>query len=101
MVKRGIEDNRADVIYYCFSILDALNKLDNETLKVIIDWLSSKIEELLLANVALNYESVHFTVMIYQMVCPHTKSLIDKDSMTLLIERIYAALKAELVDIHT
>ncbi len=101
LVKRGIEDNRADIIYYCFSILDALNKLDNETLKVIIDWLSSKIEELLLANIALNYEPVHFTVMTYQMVYPHTKSLIDNESITLLTERIYAALKAELADIRT
>lgn len=101
LIKEGIEGNRADVIYYCLSILDALNKLDNETINVILNWLPSKIEELLLANIALNYESVHYTIMIYKMLCSHRERLIDNESITLLTERIYAALKAELADIHT
>ena len=100
LVKKGIEENRPDIIYYCCGILDALGELDNETHQIILDWLTSKIKELLLVNIALNYESAHFVVMIYQILGTHTKSVIDNEPIALLTERIHTALKAELADIY-
>jgi len=100
LIKKGFEKKRPDIIYYCCGVLDGLGKLDSETRQKILDWLISKIKELLLVNVALNYESIHFVVMVYQILGTHPIKDIDNEPLALLTEKIYTALKAELADIN-
>ena len=97
-VKKGIEKNKLDVIYYCFGSLDALGTIDEGILELVSGWLSSKMEELLLANISLDYENVHFTVMTYHLLDKHIKIL--EKPLNLLTERIKTALEAELADIR-
>jgi len=98
LVEEGIAKDRLDIIYYCFGTLKALGKVDEDISKLVLGWISSKVEELLLTNVSLDYENVYFAIMIYD--------LLDKDpsiapaSLTLLSDRIKTALNAELANIH-
>jgi hypothetical protein len=59
----------------------------------------SKIDGLLLTNVALDYENVHFAAMIYRLLNVRAATIPEKDQMNLLIQRIQTALDAELTDI--
>ena len=96
--ERGIKENRPDIIYHCFGTLTALGTVDNYILQRALDWFSSAIEELLLTNISLNYENVHFSVMVYNLL--NTNSKVSSPQLNLLSERIYATLKAELADIR-
>ena len=98
LVNEGLKMNRPDIIYYCFAALTALAKVDKDISKLVADWLSSKIEELLLTNVSLDYENIHFTIMTYNLFDGHLN--ISSESVNLLTERIQTALTAELTDIR-
>jgi len=98
LVNKGIKENRPDIIYHCFGALRALGAVDNCILRLVSDWFSSAIEELLLTNISLNYENVHFSVMVYDLL--NTNSKIPSQQLTLLTERICTALEAELADIR-
>ena len=58
----------------------------------------SKIEELLLTNISLDYENIHFTIMTYDLFDGHLN--VSSESVNLLTERIQMALNAELADIR-
>lgn len=96
--ERGIKENRPDIIYHCFGTLTALGMVDNYILRLVSDWFSSAIEELLLTNISLNYENTHFLIMVYDLL--NTNSKVSSPQLNLLSERIHTALKAELADIH-
>ncbi len=98
LIDKGLESDRLDIVYYCFTALTALEKVDENISKLISDWLSSKIEELLLTNVSLDYKNVHFAIMIYDILDEHPN--ISSGSIKLLTERIQTALSAELADIR-
>ncbi|HEW79702.1 MAG TPA: hypothetical protein ENH34_07055 [Phycisphaerales bacterium] len=97
LVNQCIETNRPDIIYYCFGALTALGTVDDSISKLLSDWLSSAIEELLLTNISLNYENVHFSVMIYHLLNATGKPSVQ---LNLLTERINIAFAAELANIH-
>lgn len=98
LIEEGLEKNRADVIYYCHAALTALGKIDEDISKLVSVWLSSKIEELLLTNISLDYENVHFTLMTYDLFDENLN--ISPESINLLTDRIHTALTAELADIR-
>ncbi|MCK5000309.1 MAG: M48 family metalloprotease [Anaerohalosphaera sp.] len=98
LANEGLKSDRPDINYYCFAALTALGNVDEDISKLVSDWLSSKIEELLLTNVSLDYENIHFAVMVYSLF---DRSInIPEESINLLSERIQTALKAELADIR-
>jgi len=96
--EKGVKENRPDIIYPSFGALTALGTVDDCLLQLVSDWFSSAVEELLLTNISLNYENVHFSVMVYDLL--NTNSKIPFQQLTLLTERICTALEAELADIH-
>lgn len=96
--EKGIKENRPDVIYYCFDALTALGAVDDSLLQLVSDWLSPAIDELLLTNISLNYENVHFSVMVYHLINATGKTPFQQ--LNLLTERINIALAAELANIH-
>ena len=98
LIEKGLKENRPDIIYYCFGALTVLGKVDDDLSELISDWLSAKIEALLLTNVSLDYESVHFTLMTYSLFGKAVD--ISEDSLDLLAERVQTALNAELADIR-
>jgi len=98
LANKGIKENRPDIIYHCFGTLTALGTVDDRVLRLVPDWFSSAIDELLLTNISLNYENTHFSVMVYDLL--NTYSKVSFPQLNLLIERIYTALKAELADIR-
>lgn len=98
LVNKGIEKNRPDIIYYCFDALTALGTVDDCLLQLVSDWFSSAVEELLLTNISLNYENVHFSLMVYDLLT--TTDTIPSPQLNLLSDRIYTALKSELADIR-
>ncbi len=99
LIEKGIKKNRVDVIYYCFAALKALGKVEDEIQKLVSDWISPKIEELLLTNISLDYETVHFTCMAYGLFDGQLN--ISSECINLLTDRIQTALKTELADIRT
>ena len=96
----GIAKDRADMVYYSVGSLNALNCLDEDTKHTISNWLSEKTEKLLLANIGLNYENVHFTVMAYDILNQTTPLPSMAPQIQLLTNRIQVALNAELEDIR-
>ena len=98
LIDQGLNSDRPDIIYYCFAALTALGTVDEGISKLVPDWLSSKIEELLLTNVSLDYENVHFAVMVCQIL--NTPDKICPEPLNLLKERINTALAAELASVH-
>lgn len=99
LVDEGVRKNRADIVYYCFGTLNCLGETNVSTLELVSDWLLAKIDELLLTNVSLDYENVHFAVMTYHLLKMQSATIPDKSHMDLLIQRIHAALDAELLDV--
>ncbi len=99
LIDEGIKENRPDVVYHCFGALDCLGEINADILELVSNWLFSKIDELLLTNVALDYENVHFAAMIYRLLNVRAATIPKKDQMNLLIQRIQTALDAELTDI--
>ncbi len=97
-LEKGLKENRPDIIYHCLGALTTFGTVDDCLLQPVSDWFSCSIEELLLTNISLNYENVHFLVMIYDLLNTQTK--IQSEQMTLLTERINIALNAELADIR-
>ena len=98
IVEKGLEKDRPDIIYYCLGTLEALGAIDDDISKSVSAWVSSKIEELLLTNIALNFENVHFVVMTYHLLSSYAD--ISLESVNLLAERVQTALEAELADIR-
>ena len=98
LIEKGIKENRADITYHCFGVLATLGKVDDNVSKLLSDWLSSAIEELLLTNISLDYEKVHFTIMTYNLFDGDLN--ISSESVNLLTDRIQLALNAELADIR-
>jgi hypothetical protein len=98
LIQEGIEKSRPDIIYFCFAAVTALGKVDEDISKLVSDWLSFKIEELLLTNISLDYENVHFTIMAYSLFDGHLN--ISSESISLLTDRIQMALNAELANIR-
>ena len=98
LTNEGLESDRPDIIYFSFAALTALDKVDEGISKLVSDWLSPKIEELLLTNISLDYENVHFTFMTYDLFDGHLN--ISSESVNLLTDRIQTALSAELADIR-
>ena len=70
------------------------------TLEIVSNCLLSKIDELLLTNVSLDYENVHFAAMMYRLLSMRDAVIPDSGRMELLTQRIQAALGAELSDVH-
>ena len=97
LTDKGLKSDRPDIIYFCFASLTALGKVNEDISKLVSDWLSSKIEQLLLTNISLDYENVHFTVMTYNLFGGQLN--ISSESINLLSDRIQTALSAELADI--
>jgi len=95
---KGIKENRPDVIYHCFGALTALGAVDDDISQLVSGWFSSAIEELLLTNISLNYENVHFSVMLYHLL--NTAGKTPSAQLNLLAERINIALASELANIH-
>jgi len=98
LVEKGIKENRPDVLYYCFGALTALGEVEDKISKLVSDWIFPQIEELLLTNISLNYENVHFSVMVYHIL--NTTGKTPSAQLNLLTERINIALMAELANIH-
>ncbi|MCK5225203.1 MAG: hypothetical protein KAQ89_00645 [Planctomycetes bacterium] len=98
LTNEGLKSDKPDIIFYCFGVLIALGKVDDEISKLVSDWLSSKIEELLLTNISLDYENVHFIIMTYNLFDGQLN--ISSEPVNLLRDRIQMALSAELAGIR-
>ena len=96
--EKGIKENRPDVIYYCFGVLTALGAVDEDISQLVSGWFSSATEELLLTNISLNYENVHFSIMLYHLL--NTAGKTPSAQLNLLTERINIALASELANIR-
>ena len=100
LINEGTKKNRPDVVHYCFGVLDCLGEINANILEPVSNWLLFKIDELLLTNVALDYENVHFAVMTYHLLGMQNAMISKEDNMTLLAQRIQISLEAELLDIR-
>ena len=100
VLQDGITEDQPDMIYYSTGALDALGRLDKDITHATSDWLCHKIEKLLLTNIGLNYEAIHFTVMTYNIVNQSTPLPSMAPQIQLLTNRIQTALDAELEDIR-
>ena len=100
ILQEGITQDQPEKIYYSVAALNALGTLNDDTIKMTSDWLCHKIEKLLLTNIGLNYEAIHFTVMAYNIVNQSTPLLSMAPQIQLLTNRIQMALDAELEDIR-
>ena len=98
LFEKGIKENRPDVIYYCFGALTALSAVDDDISQLVSGWFFSATEELLLTNISLNYENVHFSAMLYHLL--NTAGKTPSAQLNLLTERINIALASELASIH-
>jgi hypothetical protein len=96
---QGLKNNKPTVVYHCLGILKALDAVDENISRLMFDWLSITIDELLLTNIALNYENVCLTVMIYHLLNVNSQTYLPKEKLALLTQRIQTALDAELTDI--
>jgi len=96
---QGITRDQPDIIYYCLGILDALGVANDQAIEQIYHWLSSQLDALLLTNIGLNYERVHFTVLTFHLLQSRNQILPDEDRLTRLTDRIHTALEAELSNI--
>ena len=94
LVQNGLAKDAAGVVYHCLGTLEALSEIAEDIHKSVSDWVSAKIEQLLLTNIALNYEEVHFVLMTYRLISEHVN--ISSNSLDLLAERLQTALDAEL-----
>ncbi len=99
-LQEGIDTDQPEMVYYSIGTLEALNKLDRDTIDNTSRWLMSNIEKLLLANIGLNYENIHFVVMTYYIISKTDSSAKIAGQIKLLAKRVQAALDAELTDIH-
>lgn len=96
--KKGIKKSRPDIIYYCFSTLDVLGAIDDNIVMSVSNWLLFVTEQLLLTNITLNYENVHFIVMIYHILKKYTD--ISPKHLELMTGRIQTVFDAELANIR-
>ena len=99
LIDEGIEKTQYGAVYHCLGALTCLGKVDFNTLELVSNWLLSKTDELLLTNVSLDYENVHFAVMTYHLLNVRAATTLKEDQMNLLSQRIHIALEAELTDI--
>lgn len=100
VLQDGIAKDRPDTVYYSIAALEALGQLDEDTTHMTSGWLSERSEKLLLVNIGLNYENVHYTVMTYHILNQITPQTSMVPHIKLLAERIQSALDAELADIR-
>ena len=99
LIDEGIEKTQYGAVYHCLGALTCLGKVDFNTSELVSNWLLSKTDELLLTNVSLDYENVHFAVMTYHLLNVRAATTLKEDQMNLLSQRIHIALEAELTDI--
>ena len=99
LVHEGVEKDRVDIVFYCCGTLGCLGKISGNILELVSQYLISRTNELLLTNVSLDYENVHFSVMLYQLLKAQVAEIPDMSRMRLLIHGIQNALVAELHDI--
>jgi len=100
ILRKGIEKDNPNRVYHSIGILKALGQLDDHTRDTTSDWLCGKVEKLLLTNIGLNYENVHFVVMTYDILSRETSLSSMTPQIKLLANRIQTALEAELADIR-
>ncbi|MBI9019494.1 MAG: M48 family metalloprotease [Phycisphaerae bacterium] len=96
-LEKGIEKNDPEIIFHCLGSIIALGTLNENISKQITDWLPPIVDQLLLTNISLNYENVHFMVRIQHLL--NNFSEVPSPQLSLLTERIQTALIAELADI--
>jgi len=96
--QKGFARNNSEVIYHCLGTLEALGPIDEDIRNIAAGWTSTKIEQLLLTNIALNYEQVYLVLMTYALIGESAN--ISSNSLDLLAQRVKAALDTELACIR-
>lgn len=96
LIYEGVEKSRLDAVYYCLAIIDALGAPEVKITEFAGNWLSSKIQELLLTNISHNSENVRFALKARHILDKQGKFSSDTEQIGLLADRIKAALEAEL-----
>lgn len=99
-LQEGLTKDRAEMVYYSIGSLEALDHLDEKTIKTASQWIVEKTEKLLLANIGLNYENIHFVVMTYDILNQISPLTSMNPQIKLLTDRIQTALDAELADLR-
>ncbi len=73
--------------------------VSDQAIEQVSHWLSSQLDALLLTNIGLNYERVHFTVLTFHLLQSRNPVLLNEDRLTRLTDRLGTALEAELSNI--
>lgn len=101
LILQGIERNRADVVYYCLGIIDAIDMINADIVDRVGDWKNSKIDEALIVNISHNFENINFLLKTHHILYKQQEKVFsNEEKLRVLADGINAALEAELARLN-